>query len=164
MELREELAVKKIPYQMMDLRERNTEPGDPVEESPHALVRTLLLRTPRGYVAALVPALSRIDLGAAARALRVERVAVATPDELQWILQDEHASEMSPFGSSRGLLTLIDALLRAGDHLVFEKAGAHEGIGVKFEDFEAMEHPIIARFTHPYGPVAHSWFPEDRMT
>lgn len=164
MDIRQELGVRKVPYQVLDLREEAAALDEqPETEHTTQLARVVLLRTPRGYATALVPALCRIDLGEAARALRVDRVAIASQEELRWVLQDEVATRMTPFGSSFGLPTLVDGLLRSEGKIVFEGAGDQEGVVVKYEDFEAIEHPILARFTHSIGHLGHSWFPEDRL-
>jgi Ala-tRNA(Pro) deacylase len=56
---------------------------------------------------------------------------------------------LPPFGRLYGLTTVLDASLSGGAEIVFVGNTRHEGVRMRFRDYEAIEAPIKARFAYP---------------
>ena len=56
---------------------------------------------------------------------------------------------MPPFGRLYGLTTIVDSSLAGGSEVAFMGNTRHEGVRMRFKDYEAVESPIRARFASP---------------
>jgi Ala-tRNA(Pro) deacylase len=106
-------------------------------------------------VLAVLPATARIDLDRLAEVLDGRAVRIATEDEVERIFADCERGALPPFGRLYGLTTVVDTSLAGGSEIVFVANARHEGVRMRYLDYEAIEAPVQARFamtTVPRSP------------
>ena len=113
------------------------------------VAKAVLVRAGSGCVLAVLPATHRIDLERLGSALRMTGLSIATEDELEAAFPDCERGAVPPFGSLYNLRTVVDASLAAGSEIIVEGNVRHEGLTIRYRDFEAIESPIRARFAEP---------------
>ncbi len=111
-----------------------------------SVAKGVLLTCDRGYVLAVLPATHRIDLQRLARLLSVERVLLALEDELELVFHDCQRGAVPAFGRMYGLQTIVDANLVRGAEIVVDGNTRHEGLRIRYRDFEKLEQPLRGRF------------------
>jgi Ala-tRNA(Pro) deacylase len=116
------------------------------------VAKSVLVRAGSEYVLAVLPATHRIDLAKLGAILGTSELAIALEDELEVIFRDCERGAVPPFGGLYGLRTLVDASLSGGNELVIEGNTRHEGLRLRYRDFEAVETPMRARFAEPIEP------------
>lgn len=117
------------------------------------VAKGVLLRTENWYVLAVVAATYRVDIGRLAEVLGVSSLSLATEDEVESVFVDCERGALPPFGRLYGLTTVVDAQLAAQAEIVVEGNTRHEGIRLRFSDFEAIVEPIRARFAIEINPA-----------
>ena len=117
-------------------------PGDRVAKG-------VLVWTPPGYALAVLPSTHRVDLSRLAAVLRALDIRLATEAEVSGVFHDCELGSIPPFGHLYGLPTVVDASLAGGAEIVVEGNARHEGIRLRYRDFEALEAPTRARFAVP---------------
>ena len=110
------------------------------------VAKTVLLATEGRYFVAVLPATQRIDIGRLAGVLDAPDLRLATEDELAQVFNDCELGALPPFGTIYGMTTIVDASLSAGTEIIVEGNLRHEGVRMRYTDFEAVEAPILARF------------------
>ena len=123
-----------------------------VHVSGARVAKAVLVRAGTTYVLAVLPATHRIDLGRLGSALQTTGLAIASEDEVETVFRDCERGAIPPFGSRYGLATIVDASLSGGNEIVIEGNTRHEGIKLRYRDFEAAENPLRARFAEPIAP------------
>jgi Ala-tRNA(Pro) deacylase len=113
------------------------------------VAKAVLVWTGSDFALAVLPATHRIDLERLRIALRATDVSIATEDELETVFADCERGAVPPFGSLYNLRTVVDASLAAGSEIIVEGNVRHEGLTIRYRDFEAIESPIRARFADP---------------
>ncbi len=116
------------------------------------VAKAVLVLAGEKNVLAVLPATHRINLGRLAEFLGVESVKIASEDEVEAVFHDCQRGAIPPFGSVYGLLTVVDAGLSNGREIVIEANLRHEGVRLRYHDFEMIENPSRARFAEPISP------------
>jgi Ala-tRNA(Pro) deacylase len=116
-------------------------PGDEV-------AKTVLLRVNGSYAFAVLPATHAIDMSAVREVLGTTEVHLATEIEFGDFFPDFEFGALPPFGSQYGLRTLVDSSLPQDDEIVFQGNTHEEAIRMRYQDFEQVERPIVAAFSH----------------
>jgi len=116
------------------------------------VAKSVLVRVGEGFVLAVLPATHRIDLSRLGSALHTADLAIATEDEVEAVFPDCERGAVPPFGSLYRLSTIVDASLAAGNDIVIEGNCRHEGLRLRYRDFESLEAPLRARFSEPIAP------------
>jgi Ala-tRNA(Pro) deacylase len=117
-----------------------------IHVSGHFVAKGVLVRSAGTYLLAVLPATSRIDLERLAQVLDSRDVAIATEDEVARIFGDCELGALPPFGRLYGLTTLVDTSLAGGAEIVFVGNARHEGMRMRYRDYEILEAPTRARF------------------
>lgn len=112
------------------------------------MAKTILLRSDRGYVLAVVPATHRIDLEEIRKKLDLQDVEMAGEGEMDRLFPDCEVGAIPPFGSIYHLPTLVDESLAQDEKIVFEAQSHEEAIRMSYRDYEEIEHPVKGRFAH----------------
>ncbi len=120
----------------------------------HQVAKSVLLRSADSYVLAVLPATARIDLERFSMVLGGAPVALAGESELEAIFGDCERGALPPFGRIYGLRTIVDASLAASSEIVCVGNSRHEGLRLRYCDYEALESPIHARFATNIEPSA----------
>jgi Ala-tRNA(Pro) deacylase len=119
-----------------------------------SVAKAVLVRAGEHFVLAVLPATHWIDLARLAACLDVPELRLATEDEIAAIFVDCERGALPPFGSAYGLQTVVDSHLAGAAEIVVEGNLRHEGLRVRYRDFEQLEAPLRARFAtvHPNDP------------
>jgi Ala-tRNA(Pro) deacylase len=115
------------------------------------VAKAVLVRAGERFVLAVLPATARIDLGRLARVLGIgsSQLRLATPDEILQTIGDCEPGVIPPFGRLYGLETIMDDRLAENAMIVFGANTRHEGMRMRFSDYEALEEPVRAIFAEP---------------
>lgn len=101
------------------------------------MAKTVVLEDDQGYLMAVVPASSRVDLGELHRQMR-RNLGLATENELQGLFDDCELGAIPPVGMAYGIETVVDDSLAEQPEIYFE-AGDHESlVRVSGEGFEQL--------------------------
>jgi Ala-tRNA(Pro) deacylase len=154
MSIREYLRSRSVPFVTMLHRPAPT--AARLAQSVHVpgarVAKAVLVRAGAGYVLAVLPATHRVDLGRLGDAIGLVGLAIATEDEVEQIFADCQRGALPPFGRLYGLVTIVDAHLASQPEIVIEGNTRHEGLRLRYRDYEAVEEPIRARFATEIHP------------
>jgi Ala-tRNA(Pro) deacylase len=116
--------------------------------------KAVLVKAGHTFVLAVLPSTSWIDLARLSEVLGspVSEVRLATPEELFEIFTDCEPGVVPPFGRLYGLTTLVDSGLTESAEIVLGANTRHEGLRMRFGDFQTLEEPLRASFTRPIAP------------
>jgi len=116
--------------------------------------KAVLVKAGHSFVLAVLPSTSWIDLARLSEVLGspVSEVRLATSDELFEIFTDCEPAVVPPFGRLYGLTTLVDSGLTESAEIVLGANTRHEGLRMRFRDFQTLEEPLRASFTRPIAP------------
>jgi len=149
MNVQEFLRQRDIPFRSLD-----HEPAygaqsvaQAVHISGEQVAKPVLLKAGDSHALAVVPATHTIDLAAAARALGVAKVELASEEECGRMFADCELGALPPFGSQYGVRTLMDRMLLEDEEIVFEGNTHHEAIRMRLKDYASLEQPSVARFS-----------------
>jgi Ala-tRNA(Pro) deacylase len=119
-----------------------------------AVGKAVLVKAGPSFVVVVLPSTSWIDLARLSEVLGspVSDVRLATPDELFDTFNDCEPGVVPPFGRLYGLTTLVDSGLTESGEIVLGANTRHEGLRMRFRDFQALEQPLRASFTRPIAP------------
>jgi Ala-tRNA(Pro) deacylase len=140
---------QRTPYQV--LRHVRTYTAQGSAASLHVpgrdFAKPVMLKTGEGHlVMAVVPAPRTVDLGAAEQALGVT-VELAREAEFAPRFPDCEVGAEPPFGQLYGIPVYVDESLGRDPEIVFN-AGTHgEAIRMRYEDFERLVRPAVARLS-----------------
>jgi Ala-tRNA(Pro) deacylase len=115
-------------------------PGDQVAKS-------VLLRGPRGYVLAVLPATKQVQTDVVAEA-EGGPVRLATDEEIARVFHDCEWGVVPPFGQLYGVPTLLDETLAPDTWMVVEVSTHTEALRLQCRDFENLEKPRRLRFAY----------------
>jgi Ala-tRNA(Pro) deacylase len=118
------------------------------------LAKGVLIWAAGQYVLVVLPATHRVDLPRLALVLGVPegQVQVATEEEASRIFDDCERGALPPFGRLYGLRTIVDVSLGGTAEFVFVANLRHEGMRMRYSDYEAIEAPIRARIASTTTP------------
>ncbi len=116
------------------------------------VAKAVLVRAGSRLILAVLPATHRIDFAKLAKVAGVTEASLAPEDDLESIFTDCERGAIPPFGRLYGLETFVDASLAGGNEIVVEANTRHDGLRLRYRDFEVLEQPIRARFADPIEP------------
>jgi Ala-tRNA(Pro) deacylase len=111
------------------------------------LVKSVILKSDRGYLMAVLPADRRVDVAALRADLGFRMVTLASEEEIKKIFPDCEAGAMPPFGNLYGLPVYADAALREDKNIVFNAGTHHEAVRMTYTDFFRLVRPIVIEAT-----------------
>ena len=120
------------------------------------VAKGVLVRSQGSFVLAVLPSTHRIELDRLAAILGVSELRIATEAEAMAIYTDCERGALPPFGRLYGLTTIIDTALAGGSEIVFVANSRHEGVRMRFRDYEAIEAPMRGRFASMISPPRQS--------
>lgn len=123
-----------------------------VHLSGQKVAKAVLLRAGADYLLAVLPATHRVSLGRLAELLGRTDIRLASEEELDRVFPDCEHGALPPFGRLYGLQTLVDSSLAASGEILIEGNFRHEGLRLRFRDFEWVEEPQRARFAEETTP------------
>ena len=148
------LQVQRVPFEVLLHRPTPsaTRLAQSVHEPGHRVAKVVLLRAGERFALAVLPATRRIEWERLPEVLGTRAVGLATEDEVEAVFVDCQRGALPPFGRLYGLTTVVDSSLAEADDIVFEGNTRHEGLRIRFRDFEALEQPIRAQFATTITP------------
>ena len=111
-----------------------------------SVAKGVLIRAGDTYVLAVLPATHRVDTARLSEVLGVGDIRIATEAEVAQVFADCEAGALPPFGRPYGLTTVLDTDLALGGEVTCMANMCHEGVRLRFADYEALEAPIEAHF------------------
>ena len=126
--------------------------AETVHVSGRRVAKGVLVQSGTAYLLAVLPSTHRIELDRLATILGVKELRIATEAEVMKIFNDCERGALPPFGRLYGLTTIVDSSLAAGAEIVFVANSRHEGVRMRFRDYEAIETPMRGRFASMISP------------
>jgi Ala-tRNA(Pro) deacylase len=154
MDIRAFLRSQQVPFDFLLHRPAPsaTRRAQSVHISGHRVAKGVLFRAADRYVLAVLPATHRVDVARLMEVLETREVRLATEDELEVVFGDCERGALPPFGRLYGLTTVVDSSLAGGAEIIVEGNTRHEGLRLRYRDYEAVEAPIRARFASATEP------------
>jgi Ala-tRNA(Pro) deacylase len=116
------------------------------------VAKTVLVKVGEKYALAVLPSTHRIDMPRLMQALGATDLRIASEHDLDEVFIDCELGALPPFGRLYGITTIVDASLAGGAEIVFEGNTRHEGVRMRYRDYEAVEAPVRGRFASPIAP------------
>ena len=116
-------------------------PGDNV-------AKTVILKADGNFVLVVLQATHDVDFQRARVALAARAVELATEEDVCELFSDCEPGVAPPFGSLYGIETLVDEPITADEYIVFDGNCHDEAISMHYRDYEEIEHPQVAAFSH----------------
>jgi Ala-tRNA(Pro) deacylase len=112
------------------------------------VAKSVLVKAGDGFVLAVLPTTSQVDLGLLGAALQVdsERLRLATQEEIEVIFHDCEAGAIHPFGQLYGLRTIVDKSMATVGVMACGANTRHVGLRMRSSDYMAVEGPMLANF------------------
>lgn len=143
--LMDALKCEHVSYELFPHRHTETAlaEAEVLHEDPHAVGKTLVLRTPCGYVRAVLRAVDRLDLEKARRALGTGEVELANEEDLVGAYPEFELGAVPPVGGPYDRL-LVDVRLFESRFVLFD-AGTHdESIRLRTGDLLSLAEAEVA--------------------
>ena len=150
------LAKSRIEYELVPHREAFT--AQEVAQTAHirgcCLAKVVLARAGRaGFLMAVLPASTLVDLELLARLSGRKHLELATESEIELIFSDCEPGAMPPFGNLYGVPVYLDPCLAREEHIAFQAGNHHEVVRMTFADYERLAGPF-ARVACQIGVLA----------
>lgn len=113
--------------------------------SGREIAKSVMIDADGRLLMAVLPASKRLSFTQVARVAGGKRVRLAAEHEFARFFPGCEVGAMPPFGNLYGVDVYVDPSLKTDDEIVFN-AGTHtELIRMRYDDFERLVHPTIAR-------------------
>jgi Ala-tRNA(Pro) deacylase len=119
------------------------------------VMKSILLKGPRGFFVAVLPAAQRIDLVRVSTSFGGS-VRLATTDEVTEHFLDCEWGALMPFGRLYDLPTILEATIPLEATIVFEAQRHAVAIRMRCRDYVKLERPERLVFAHDRGKPNHS--------
>ena len=115
------------------------------------LAKCVLVKTDRGPVLAVLPAVALIDLKRLKALLGTKTLSIAKESDIKERFPDVEVGAMSPFGNLYGVPVVVDRVLGESEEIVCN-AGSHtDTIKMRYRNFTALVKPKAGAFGQPLG-------------
>ena len=113
------------------------------------LAKCVLVKTDRGPLLAVLPAIHLIDLKKLKSLVGAKTLTIAKEADIKERFPDVEVGAMSPFGNLYQVPVIVDRVLGESADIVFN-AGSHpETIKMRYRDFAALAKPKVGAFGQP---------------
>lgn len=129
----------------------STKRAESVHVPGRRVAKTVLVKAGDRFIVAVLPSTSRIDLARLGEVVGAPpaQIRLATVDELFDIFPDCEPGVVPAFGRLYGIKTVVDSALADSPEIVVGANTRHEGMRIRFHDFQDLEEPVRASFTAP---------------
>lgn len=111
------------------------------------IAKTVMVKVDDQMAMIVLPASHKIHFNMLERELGAKNIELATEDEFREIFPECDVGAMPPFGNLYDLDVIVSDALTEDEMIAFN-AGTHdEAIRMRYDDFERITNPKIARFT-----------------
>ncbi len=116
------------------------------------LAKCVLVKTDRGPVLAVLPAIHLIDLKKLKTLLRAKTLTIGKEADIKQRFPDVEVGAMSPFGNLYQVPVAVDRVLADAEQIVFN-AGSHtETLKMGYADFARLVNPTAGTFAQQLKP------------
>ena len=119
-----------------------------VAERGHHVAKTVLVHSDVGNALAVLPATHSVDLDKTRRAIKAEKVWLATEQDVAEQFPDCEIGAIPPFGSFYGIPTLVDESFLIEEDIVFQGNRHDEAFRMKLTDFLELEGTATVDISH----------------
>lgn len=145
--LRDLLEERHVPYQLLShprgYTARQLARSEGISECQHAKV--VMVKTNGQHRMTVLPTDRRVDLRKLEEATG-EHWDIEEEGDFSPLFPDCEIGTMPPFGELYDVSMYVDRSLAENDDIVFE-AGTHtDAVRMKYRDYEALAHPVVADF------------------
>jgi Ala-tRNA(Pro) deacylase len=116
---------------------------------PHRMAKTVVCRDGDGYVMAVVPADSHVDLEQLRTAIGVSVLYLAEETELCLLFPDAAVGSMPPLGPLFNLRVYVDRQVANQEFIAFNAGTHRDVIHMRVADFRRLVKPVIGDFCQP---------------
>ncbi len=110
------------------------------------VAKTVLVKTDKGYLLAVLPAIHLIDFAKFKKVAKVKKASLASEKEIVKLTPGFAAGATPPFGMLFTLPTIADKALSEDQEIVFS-AGSHtDSVKIKYADFVKVTKPVVGAF------------------
>lgn len=121
-----------------------------VEHVPERTVaKTVVFLGDEVFAMAVLPADERVDLEELRLGLGLERLRLATEEEVARLFPDCEMGAMPPLGPLFGLPVYVDKRLSEQDVIEFNGGTHRDEIRMTYDEFERLAEPIVRSFGEP---------------
>ena len=115
------------------------------------LAKCVLVKTDKGPVLAVLPAIHLIDLKRLKALVGAKSLTIAKEADIKSLFPDVEVGAMSPFGNLYGVPVVADRELGESADIVFN-AGSHtDTVKIRYQDFAALAKPKVGAFGQHVG-------------
>jgi Ala-tRNA(Pro) deacylase len=119
----------------------------------HELAKSVVFRTERGFIMAVVPGDREVDTEALRKKLGVA-LRIATEGELAELFPEFQVGAMPPFGNIYGVHVYVDRSLADVPTIAFNAGTHNDVIFMDYADFERLARPFVLTISRAKsGPV-----------
>lgn len=129
----------KLAYTAQEIAAAQEVPGKQV-------IKSVLVKTDKAFVLAVLSAIHLIDLKKLKSALKCKSIKIATEKNIEKVIPDYKPGAMPPFGNLFGLETVVDKALKEDVEIVFNGGTHKDTVKMKYADFEKLVKPKISNF------------------
>lgn len=120
--------------------------------STSEVLKSVLIRTDRGEVLAVIPGSRRLDMRRVREAVGDKRARLATEEEIEVLYPDVELGALPPLGSLLGIPTYIDPAVLTHDVVVFAAGTQWESDRAEVVELFRDEPVTIVRLTRDQRP------------
>jgi Ala-tRNA(Pro) deacylase len=118
------------------------------------LAKCVLVKTDRGPILAVLPAIHLVDLKKLKTLLRVKTLTIAKEADIKERFPDVEVGAMSPFGNLYQVPVVVDRVLGESEEIICN-AGSHtDTIKMRYRDFATLANPQVGAFGQHVGGQA----------
>ena len=115
------------------------------------LAKNVLVKTERGPLLAVLPAIHLIDLKKLKALLGVKQLTIGKESDIKQHFPDVEVGAMSPFGNLYGVPVVVDQALGEAEEIVFNGGSHTETIKMRYRDVATLVNPKVGAFGLPVG-------------
>lgn len=112
----------------------------------NSIIKTLLIKTEKGYVLAVLPGHMRLDLKAFQKAIGVKKATIANEKDMLVKFKMKPGS-MTPFGAVHKVSVVLDKGLLKTEKMLFGAGSFTESVRLKMKDYIKSEQPQVAKIS-----------------
>jgi len=149
--LKEYLDHEKVAYEVLTHSETYTaqERAQALHVPGKNLAKVVMLKVGERFVMAVLPANWKVDLKRLKDIFQTPHVKLATEEGFRGLFPDCELGAMPPFGNLYGLQVYVDRSLAEDEEIVFQAGTYHDAVKLRYRDFAALVHPMVAEFHVP---------------
>ena len=147
----EHLKARGIAFELLphDRTYTSIEEAGALGISADEVVKTVAVKTARGYVLAVVPGSDRVDMKRVRQAAEDPHARLATEEELERDFPDHELGGLPPLGSLLEARVLVDPKVMGHDTVLFAGGSTTESIKVQTQELFRIEpHTVVDLTRH----------------